>query len=172
MWSDKEKPVKAKPAKEEDEDDSDDKKIPVKEDPGKAAADLKKLRLDFLSKLSTKVLTATDKPFLNPTEQFNVLVWYKQDKTYKEEKVELFRGKYQFKAKSYQEAVEKFVSLITPLAEKDNDVEFGLVGNKKLVLTTSAFKKHISSKAEKYEGTGEEYLEDPISMLMLAEGLK
>lgn len=109
MWSDREV-VKSKPVKsEEDDDDSDEKKVPEKVDPSKAAADLKKLRLDFLSKLSEKVLSATDKPFLNPTELFNILVYYKEDKTYKEEKVELFRGKYQFKAKSYQEAVEKFV---------------------------------------------------------------
>jgi len=79
MWSDKEKPVKPQKEEKEDEDDSDDKKVPEKIDPSKAAADLKKLRLDFLGKLSTKVLTATDKPFLNPTEVFNVLVWYKQD---------------------------------------------------------------------------------------------
>ena len=50
------------------------------------------------------------------------------------------------------------------MAEKDNDVEFGLVGNKKLLLTTSAFKKFIADgKIEKFAGKGEEYLDDPVS---------
>lgn len=103
MWSDKEEKPRPRTIREEkeDEDDSDDKKVPEKIDPSVAAAELKKKRIDFLGKLSSKVLTSTDKPFLNPSEQFNIIVWYKQDKTYKEEKVELFKGKYQFRAKSY-----------------------------------------------------------------------
>jgi len=95
MWSDKdEKPLRPVKEEKEDEDDSDDKKVVEKIDPSKVAADLKKQRLEFIGKLSSKVLTSTDKPFLNPSEQFNIIVWYKQDKTYKEEKVELFKGKY------------------------------------------------------------------------------
>jgi hypothetical protein len=46
-------------------------------DPTKAAADLKKARLAFLSNLSSKIMTGTDKPFLTPNEQFNVLIYYK-----------------------------------------------------------------------------------------------
>jgi hypothetical protein len=63
--------------------------------------------------------------------------------------------------------------LVSPLAEKDNDVEFGLIGNKRLLLTTSAFKKHIAKPGDtKYVGTDAEFLEDPISMMILAEGLR
>jgi hypothetical protein len=61
---------------------------------------------------------------------------------------------------------------VTPLVEKDNDVEFGLVGNKRLILSTSAFRKFIDKPADKYAGTDKEYLEDAVSMLMIAEGLK
>lgn len=62
---------------------------------------------------------------------------------------------------------------MTPLAEKDNDVEFGLIGNKKLLLSTSAFKAHIAKGADaKFAGTGEEFLEDTVSMMILAEGLR
>jgi hypothetical protein len=184
MWSDKNKVkeeeeeeevvpvVKAKPVKKEEDGDEDDKKIPVKDDGSKAAAELKKQRLSFFSNMSAKVFSATDKPFLFP-ELFNIIVYYKADRTYKEEKVELFKGKYQFRAKNYKEALEQFANLVSPLAEKDNDVEFGLIGNKRLLLTTSAFKKHIAKPGDtKYVGTDAEFLEDPISMMILAEGLR
>lgn len=163
---------KAAPAKKEDVDDQDDKKTIVKDDGSKATAELRKQRLSFLTNLSSKVLTSTDKPFLYP-ELFHIIVYYKQDKVYKEEKVELYGGKYNFRAKSYAEAVEQFASLVSPIAEKDNDIEFGLIGNKRLLLTTSAFKAHIAKQGDsKFVGTGEEFLTDPISMMILSEGLR
>ena len=59
------------------------------------------------------------------------------------------------------------------MAEKDNDVEFGLIGNKKLLFSTSVFKKHLGKPADaKFAFTGEEFLTDPISMMMLAEGMR
>jgi hypothetical protein len=39
-------------------------------------------------------------------------------------------------------------------------------------LSTSAFKKFISDPKDKYAGTAKEYEDDPISMMMIAEGLK
>jgi hypothetical protein len=63
--------------------------------------------------------------------------------------------------------------LVAPLAEKDNEIEFGLIGNKRLLLTTSVFKAHIALPGDsQYVGTGAEFIEDPVSMMMLAEGLR
>jgi hypothetical protein len=91
---------KSSPVKKEDDIDKDDTKVIAKDDGSAAVAELRKQRLSFLTNLSTKASSSTDKPFLFP-ELFNIIVYFKQDKTFKEQKVELFNGKYQFKAKSY-----------------------------------------------------------------------
>lgn len=50
------------------------------------------------------------------------------------------------------------------------NAEFGLVGNKKLLLTTSLFNDNIKDK--KAMVAGEEYKSDKISMMMLGLGLR
>lgn len=107
-------------------------------------------------------MKGSDKPFVN-NEQFNVIM-------YNDKKVSILRGKFSFRARSYQEAFEKFADLIKPTMMKDTDAEFGLVGNKKLLATTSVFNDNLKDKKVKL--TGDEYKDDEISMIMLAEGLK
>ena len=128
----------------------------------KKEAEYRAERVAFLDKMPNQVMKGSDKPFVN-NEQFNVIM-------YNDKKVSILRGKFSFRARSYQEAFEKFADLIKPTMMKDTDAEFGLVGNKRLLATTSVFNDNLKDKKVKL--TGDEYKDDEISMIMLAEGLK
>jgi hypothetical protein len=107
-------------------------------------------------------MKGSDKNFF-ANEKFQIL-------QYNDKKVTLMKGKYIFNARNYQDAFEKFADLIKPIVMKDTDAEFGLIGNKRLLATTSIFKDSL--KVDKFELTGEEYGSDEISMIMLGYGLK
>lgn len=80
------------------------------------------------------------------------------------------RGKYTFKARTFQDAIERFADLVKPVMMQDTHTEFGLVGNQKLLTTTSVFNDNLKDKKVKI--TGEEYKTDKISMMMLGLGLR
>lgn len=63
--------------------------------------------------------------------------------------------------------------------QKHNGMEFGLIGNRQLLLTTSIFKEQFETPVKngdlddiKFEAKGDEYLKDKPSQMMLAEGIK
>ena len=119
-------------------------------------------RVAFLDKLPSQVMKGSDKRFTN-NEQFSII-------QYSNQKLNLMRGKYTFKARTYQDAFERFADLIKPIMMKDTHAEFGLVGNKKLLATTSLFNENLKDK--KVKVAGEEYKSDKISMMMLGLGLR
>jgi len=58
-------------------------------------------------------------------------------------------------------------------------MEFGLIGNRQLLLTTSVFKENFKTPVSGdkdddvlYIAKGDEYIKDKASQMMLAEGLK
>jgi hypothetical protein len=53
---------------------------------------------------------------------------------------------------------------------KDNDAEFGLIGNKKLLATTSIFNDYLKDKNVTI--TGDEYKNDTISQMMIGLAVK
>lgn len=77
------------------------------------------------------------------------------------------KGKYTFKARTYQEAFERFADLVKPVLMNNIDAEFGLIGNKMLLATTSVFRNKTEGKA-----TGKEFETDEISQMMLGLGLR
>ena len=60
--------------------------------------------------------------------------------------------------------------MIRPMIMKDTDAEFGLIGNKKLLATTSIFNDNLKNK--KVAITGVEYKTDEISQMMIGQGMK
>ena len=63
--------------------------------------------------------------------------------------------------------------------QKNNGMEFGLIGNRQLLLTTSVFKENFKTPVSGdkdddvlYIAKGDEYIKDKASQMMLAEGLK
>lgn len=107
-------------------------------------------------------MKGSDKPFVN-NEKFSIV-------QYNGGKVSILKGKYNFKARSYQDAFEAFGNLIKPVMLQDMDAEFGLIGNKKLLATTSVFNDKL--KAKKKAVSGEEYKTDEISQMMIGLGMK
>jgi hypothetical protein len=94
----------------------------------------------------------------------------------------LYTGRYQFRATSYNQALDKFGDLVRPLMQKNNKMEFGLIGNRQLLFTTSVFNEKFKTKITggtlddiNYLASGDkgvEYTTDKPSKMMLAEGIK
>ena len=72
----------------------------------------------------------SNKPFLDRSEKFAVVVYQEDDPKMHDEKVQLYTGRYQFRATSYNQALDKFADLVRPHMEKQNGMEFGLIGNR------------------------------------------
>lgn len=107
-------------------------------------------------------MKGSDKRF-QANEQFSII-------HYSNKKVNLMNGKYTFRARTFQDAFERFADLVKPIMMKNTTSEFGLVGGKKLLATTSIFNDNLKDK--KVNITGDEYKNDDISMMMLGLGLK
>jgi len=172
---------KKKEKKENIEADVPDKKTP-KEEAKSADYMFRQRRIYWLDNLSTQVFKGTNKPFLDKVEKFAVIVYQEEDTKMHDQKVQLYTGRYQFRATSYNQALDKFGDLIRPLMEKNNNMEFGLIGNRQLLFTTSIFNEKFKTKISggtlddiNYIASGEkgvEYAKDKPSKMMLAEGIK
>ena len=123
----------------------------------------RKERLAFLEKLPTKVMNGTAKPFVK-AESFTVIQYLK---TGDDEQVNLYKT---FKANNYQDAFENFAEIIKSRVTKDNDDEFGLIGNSQLLFTTSVFIQNLTKKS--YTFSGDEFMNDNVSQMMIGQGLK
>jgi hypothetical protein len=119
-------------------------------------------RVTFIDTLSSKVMKGSDKPFVN-NEQFYII-------KFNDGKVSTMTGKYRFRARTFQDAFERFADFIRPIVMKDTDAEFGLIGNNKLLATTSIFNDNLKDK--KVAITGVEYKTDEISQMMIGLGVK
>jgi hypothetical protein len=119
-------------------------------------------RVAFMEKFSSQVMKGSDKNFVN-NEKFYIV-------QYNDKKVSILKGKYSFKARTFQDAFERFADLVKPIMMKDTDAEFGLIGNKKLLATTSVFNDNLKDK--KVAVTGDEYKTDEISQMMVGQGIK
>ena len=63
--------------------------------------------------------------------------------------------------------------MIKPLTEMNSDVEFGLIGNKRLLFSTSVFSKHLKKKGNPaFSYSGNEFKGDHVSMMMIGEGIR
>jgi hypothetical protein len=107
-------------------------------------------------------MKGSDKPFVN-NEKFYIV-------QYNDGKVSILKGKYSFQARTFQDAFEAFGDLIKPIVMKDTDAEFGLIGNNKLLATTSIFNDNLKDK--KVVITGDEYKTDEISQMMIGLAMK
>lgn len=118
-------------------------------------------RVAFLDKLSSDVMKGSDKPFVN-NELFHVVM-------YNDGKASMV-GRMSFRARTFQDAFERFADLIKPTMMRDTDAEFGLIGNGKLLATTSIFNDNLKDK--KVAITGDEYKTDEISQTMIGAAMK
>jgi hypothetical protein len=107
-------------------------------------------------------MKGSDKRFL-ANQQFYII-------QYNDKKVSMMKGKYAFRARTFQDAFERFGDLIKPLMMKDTDAEFGLIGNKKLLASTSVFNDNLEQT--KVEITGDEYKTDKVAQMMIGLGLR
>jgi hypothetical protein len=85
---------------------NEDKKKALEQQAQKEAA-YRAERVAFLDKMPSEVMKGSDKPFVD-NEQFNIV-------QYNDGKASILRGKYAFRARTFQDAFEMFGALIKPI---------------------------------------------------------
>ena len=86
-----------------------------------------------------------------------------------------------FTAENYQQALRRFGEIIQPFMEKNNEWHFGLIGNRRLLLTTPGLANFLSLpggqenddlKKIPYASPGNELIIDKTSQMILSYGLE
>lgn len=145
----------------------------------KIREDYKKRRIQFTEQLGTKFFGGSGKEFAKQM-QFHVLTYYSEAGDKKEEAI-YFKESNSFKSNSLKTAFETFASKIRSEIVLMPLREFALIGNRRLLLTTSIyddfFEKPIAAgervdKNQKYNYTFEEYKDDRIARLFIGFGFQ
>ena len=143
---------------------------------------------DLLRKISTpQFFLGTDKPFVNAREPFHIVTYEKEDKNKKDELIRQYKT---FYADSYKDALRKFgeivlTEIMNRAEYKDADggledgMEFGLIGNKKFLLSTSVFDSYLKKayveggdeSAYKWEHAGKEFATDKVAQAFIGWAL-
>lgn len=143
---------------------------------------------DLLRKISSPAFfLGTDKPFVNSREPFHIITYETKDKNKKDELIRQYKT---FYADSYKEALRKFGEIVlTEIMNrseyKDADggledgMEFGLLGNRKFLLSSSVFKSYFAKEyvegadesAYKWEHAGKEFTTDKVAQAFIGWAL-
>lgn len=136
--------------------------------------DYGKRRNAFSNVIGQKFFTGTGKPF-SKANQFHILTYFTESGGKKEEAV-TYRKDLSFKTNSMKQAFITFGSKIRNEMAVMPLREFALIGNRKLLLTTSIFDDYFEAPIKKgenvnekspYKYKGDEFVDDRITHLFL-----
>lgn len=143
----------------------------------KIKEDYKKRRIQLTDVIGTKFFAGNGKQFAN-SNQFHVLVYYTEAGAKKEEAI-YFKESFSFKAVNLRQAFITFAAKIRSEIALMPLREFALIGNRKLLLTTSIFDDFFEKPIAKgenlrdktpYKYIGDEFKDDRISRLFIGFG--
>lgn len=141
--------------------------------------DYKKRRIQFTNVIGTKFFGGNGKAFAK-AEKFHILVYYTEAGAKKEEAI-YFKESFSFTANNLKQAFLNFASKIRSEIDVMPLREFALIGNRKLLLTTSIFDDFFEKPVAKgenlndatpYKYSGDEFKDDRISRLFIGFGFQ
>jgi len=142
--------------------------------------DYKRRRTQFTDVIGTKFFAGSGKQFAQ-ANQFHILVYYTEAGAKKEEAI-YFKESFSFKANNLRQAFLTFAGKIRSEIALMPLREFALIGNRKLLLTTSIFDDFFEQPIKKgenlrndkspYKYSGDEFKDDRISRLFIGFGFQ
>jgi hypothetical protein len=139
--------------------------------------DYQKRRTQFTNIMGSKFFSGSSKQF-SKQETFHILIYYTEFGKAKEEQLS-YRKSLAFKGDNLKDAFKTFANKIRGEITLMPLREFALIGNRKLLLTTSIFDDFFETpasddidKKSAYEYTGSEYKTDRISHLFIGFGFQ